>query len=80
MQLKVLGAGCANCHNLQDRANQALRQLGAEGTVELVTDYTQIAGYGVMSTPALVVDERVVLTGRVPEVRELVSILAATLM
>ena len=40
MQVKVLGAGCANCHALEERANEALVQLGAEGAVELVTDYT----------------------------------------
>ncbi|OFW63985.1 MAG: redox-active disulfide protein 2 [Actinobacteria bacterium RBG_16_67_15] len=79
MQVKVLGAGCANCHALGDRADQALRQLGVDGSVELVTDYAQIAGYGVMSTPALVVEGHVVMSGRVPEVRELVSILADSL-
>jgi small redox-active disulfide protein 2 len=79
MQVKVLGAGCANCHTLEQRANQALVQLGAAGTVEMVTDYAQIAGYGVMSTPALVVDDTVILVGRVPEVPELVSLLAGSL-
>lgn len=79
MRIKVLGAGCANCHTLEDRANRALAQLGADGTVEMVTDYARIAGFGVMSTPALVVDDTVVLVGRVPEVPELVSILAGSL-
>ena len=77
MQVKVLGAGCANCHTLEDRANQALRQLGVEGSVELITDYAVIAGFGVMNTPALVIDEQVVLAGRVPAVAELVSILGS---
>jgi len=79
MQLKVLGGGCANCDELEKRAVEALGQLGAEGTVEHVTDYGAIAGYGVMSTPALVVDDQVVVTGRVPEVPELVSLLAGRL-
>lgn len=79
MQIKVLGAGCANCHTLEERTNQALGQLGAEGRGEMVTDYAAIAGYGVMTTPALVVDETVVLSGRVPDVPELVSILAGAL-
>lgn len=78
MQIKVLGAGCANCHTLEDRTDQALTQLGTGGTVQMVTDYAQIAGYGVMSTPALVVDDQVVVVGRVPDVPELVSILAGT--
>lgn len=75
MQVKVLGAGCANCHALEDRANQALQQLGADGSVELITDLARIAGYGVMSTPALVVDGQLVSTGRVPELGELMSML-----
>ena len=79
MQVKVLGAGCANCHALGDRIDEALRRLGVDGIVEMVTDYAQIASYGVMGTPALVVDEQVVVSGRVPEVRELVSILAGSL-
>jgi small redox-active disulfide protein 2 len=78
MQLKVLGAGCANCDALEKRTIEALERLGTEGTVEHVTDYAAIAGYGVMSTPALVVDDRVVVSGRVPEVPELVSLLAGT--
>ena len=79
MQIKVLGAGCANCHTLGNRATQALGQLGAEGTVEMITDYARIARYGVMNTPALVIDEKVVFAGRVPEVPELVSLFAGSL-
>lgn len=79
MHIKVLGAGCANCHTLEERTNRALAELGVEGTVEMITDYAQIAGYGVMTTPALVVGESVVASGRVPDVPELVSILAGAL-
>jgi len=75
MHVKVLGAGCGNCHTLQDRANEALRQVGEPPTTELVTDYAVIAGYGVMNTPALVVDDQVVLAGSVPAVAELVKLL-----
>ena len=78
MLIKVLGAGCANCHTLEERTGRALARLGADGTVEMVTDYAQIAAYGVMTTPALVVDDQVVLSGRVPDVPELVTILART--
>jgi small redox-active disulfide protein 2 len=76
MQVKILGAGCGNCHTLQDRANEALRHVGESPTAELVTDYAVIAGFGVMNTPALVVDGQVVVAGRVPGVAELVTILA----
>ncbi|MEX1208989.1 MAG: thioredoxin family protein [Acidimicrobiia bacterium] len=77
MDIKVLGAGCASCHTLEDRTSEALAQLGVSGEIEMVTDYIQIARYGVMSTPALVVDGKVVFAGRVPKVAELMTILAA---
>jgi small redox-active disulfide protein 2 len=78
--IKVLGSGCANCVNLEKAARQAIADLGIEATIEKVTDYPTILGYGVMSTPGLVVDEKVVLAGRVPnaaEVRELLAPLAS---
>jgi small redox-active disulfide protein 2 len=74
--IKVLGPGCANCVNLEKATRTAVADLGLEATVEKVTDYAAIVGYGVMSTPALVVDEKVVLSGRVPtpaQVRELLA-------
>ena len=76
MIIKILGSGCANCVNLERVTREALAALGVDATVEKVTDYPTIAGYGVMSTPGLVVDEKVVLSGRVPtaaQVRELLA-------
>ena len=76
MIVKVLGPGCKNCVNLERVTRQAIDDLGLDATMEKVTDYPTIVGYGVMSTPALVVDERVVSSGRVPaaaEVRELLT-------
>ena len=63
--IKVLGGGCKNCHKLMDNTQEALKSLGFNDAVELVSDMAVIAGYGVMSTPALVVDGKVVSTGRV---------------
>ena len=77
MKIKVLGPGCANCQNLEKATRQALADLGLEASVEKVTDYADIAGYGVMSTPALVVDEVVVLAGRVPTARQVRELLTA---
>ena len=63
--VKVLGGGCKNCHTLMENTEAALRSLGMDGRVELVTDPAAIVTYGVMSTPALVVDGKVLCTGRV---------------
>lgn len=77
MDIKVLGPGCANCINLERATREAIAALGIEATVEKVTDYAAIAGYGVMRTPALVVDERVVVAGRVPTAAAVRDLLAA---
>ena len=77
MIVKVLGPGCANCQNLEKATRTALADLGLEATVEKVTDFADIAGYGVMRTPALVVDEKVVLSGRVPTVAQVRDLLTA---
>ena len=77
MHIKVLGPGCANCVNLEKATRQAVAELGLEATIEKVTDYADIAGYGIMRTPGLVVDEEVVLSGRVPTVRQVKELLAA---
>lgn len=76
MIIKVLGPGCKNCKNLERVTREAVSELGVDATVEKVEDYPTIVGYGVMSTPALVIDEKLVLSGRVPrtaEVRELIT-------
>ena len=77
MIIKVLGPGCANCQNLERATRAAVADLGLDATIEKVTDYAAIAGYGVMSTPGLVVDDQVVLTGRVPTVAQVRELLAA---
>lgn len=77
MIIKVLGPGCTNCKNLERVTNEAVTALGIDATIEKVEDYPTIAAYGIMSTPALVVDEKVVVYGRVPKVAELRALLAA---
>jgi small redox-active disulfide protein 2 len=74
MHIKILGSGCANCVNLEKVTKQAIEELGLEATFEKVTDYADIATYGIMRTPGLVVDDQVLLSGRVPtrtQVKEL---------
>ena len=75
MIIKVLGSGCANCKTLESRTREALKQLGMDVLVEKVTDYQQIASYGIMRTPGLVIDEKVVLSGMVPPVEKLKEML-----
>ena len=79
MLIKILGSGCANCVNLERVTREAAAELGLDPQFEKVTDYADIATYGVMRTPGLVVDEQVLLSGRVPtreQVRELLAPLA----
>ena len=63
--VKVLGSGCAKCSALEQAVREALAELGMETTIDHVTDFAQIAAYGVMSTPALVMDGKVVSYGKV---------------
>jgi small redox-active disulfide protein 2 len=74
-QLQVLGTGCPKCQKLAQAAEQAARELGIEFTLEKVTDINDILGFGVMTTPALVVDGEVKVAGRVPGSTELQEIL-----
>ena len=63
--IKVLGAGCKNCHDLFDATQVAIKNMGLSVAVEYVTDMEKIMEYGVMSMPALVVNEKVVSMGKV---------------
>lgn len=78
MKIKILGPGCKNCHNLEKVTKEALSEPGLEAEVEEVTDFERIGSYGIMRTPGLVVDEQVVLSGRVPKKKEVVDLLRAT--
>jgi small redox-active disulfide protein 2 len=71
MVIKVLGPGCANCKKLEANVREAVKELGIEATIEKVQDFKDIMAYGVMRTPALVVDEQVKVTGRVPSVEDI---------
>ncbi len=73
--VKVLGSGCAKCNKLEKATVEALQELNMDTTIDHVKDYAKIAMYGVMSTPALVVDEKVVSYGKVLTKDEVVKIL-----
>lgn len=75
MEIKVLGSGCAKCNLLEEATKRAVAQAGIDAEIEKVTDMARIVGYGVMTTPALVVDGEIRVSGRVPSVDELVALL-----
>ncbi|HYH03589.1 MAG TPA: thioredoxin family protein [Bacillota bacterium] len=71
MEIKVLGPGCANCNKLEKLVVEAVKELGIGDQVQKVTDIQEMLSYGVMSTPALVVDGKVKFSGRVPSKDEI---------
>ncbi len=66
MVIKILGPGCSNCQKLDALARKAVDELGLDAEIVKVADYADIMAYGIMSTPALVVDEKVKIAGFVP--------------
>ena len=75
MEIKVLGTGCARCKSLEEVTRKAVEELNLDATVEKVEDIQKIMEYAVMRTPALVVDEKVVLSGQVPKVSQIKDLL-----
>ena len=73
--VKILGSGCKKCNELEANTKAALEQLGMDTTVDHVTDFAQIAAYGVMTTPALVIGKKVVSVGKVLKKDEVIKLL-----
>ncbi|MFA6570965.1 MAG: thioredoxin family protein [Bacteroidota bacterium] len=71
MDILVLGPGCMNCITLEKRVRTAVRELQLDAEIFKISDYTKIAEYGIIKTPALVIDEKVIFYGKVPTVNEL---------
>ncbi len=71
MEIKVLGPGCANCNKLEKIVAEAVKELGIVDPVQKVSDIQEMLSYGIMSTPALVVDGKVKFSGRVPSKDEI---------
>jgi len=76
LTVKVLGPGCANCARLKAAAVEALKNLGIEATLEYITDRTQFSKYGLLMTPGLVLNDKLVCAGRVPSVSEVTALIA----
>lgn len=75
MEIKILGTGCSNCRSLEKATREAVSELNLDASVIKEEDITKIMGYGIMRTPALVVNEKVLFFGRVPSVNEIKEML-----
>ncbi len=73
LNIKVLGPGCANCKRLEQIVRKVITDLGIEANVIKVTDYSQIMEYPILSTPGLVINERLVCSGRIPTPAEVTT-------
>ncbi len=73
MEIKILGGGCPNCARLEKLARQAVAELGVEATFSKVKDMGAILAYDIMTTPALVINEKVIVSGRVPRKNEILT-------
>lgn len=71
--IKILGAGCANCKRLEQEVKEALSGSVIEYEVVKVTDYADIMAYGIMSTPGLVMNEKVLSAGRIPKRQQIIE-------
>jgi small redox-active disulfide protein 2 len=75
MTIKILGTGCSKCKKLEENTKEAVKMLGLDASVEKVEDVKSIMGYGVMMTPALVVDEEVKSVGKVLSAKDIAKII-----
>lgn len=75
MEIKVLGTGCPKCKTLEKAANEAVNELGVDARVTKEEDIMKIMGYGVMRTPGLVINDKVVASGKLLSVSEIMSLI-----
>lgn len=75
MNIKVLGSGCANCSTLEKRVVDAVEQFNQNITVEKVTDFSVMMSYGMLGSPGLVINEKLVSSGKLLSVKELVTLI-----
>lgn len=79
MKIKVLGPGCARCHQLEETAKEVVKELGIDAEVEEIKDIKKIVEYPILTTPGLVIDEKLVCSGRVPTKAEVTTFITNAL-
>ena len=79
MNIKILGSGCARCHQLEKTAKEVVRDLGIDATIEEVKDINRIVEYAVLTTPGLVINEKLVCAGRLPTKAEFTQLITNAL-
>jgi len=79
MQIKILGTGCARCKQLEKTAREAVKELGIDATIEEVKDIKKMMEYPILTAPGLVIDEKVVCSGRVPTKAEVTTFITTAL-
>ncbi len=75
MNIKVLGTGCSNCKTLEKTVYKALEEMNFSAQVEKIEDIQKIMSFGIMRTPGLVIDDKVLLSGKVPSVKEMIELI-----
>jgi len=79
MNIKVLGPGCAKCHQLEQTTREVIQELGADAEIEYVKDIKKIMEYPILTTPGLVIDEKLVVSGRVPSKAEVTTFITTAM-
>ena len=79
MKIKVLGPGCAKCHQLEQTTKDVVKELGIDAEIDYVKDIKKIMEYPILTTPGLVIDENLVCSGRVPSKAEVTSFITTAL-
>jgi small redox-active disulfide protein 2 len=79
MKIKVLGPGCAKCHQLEQTTREVVKELGIDAEIDYVKDIKKIMEYPILTTPGLVIDEKLVCSGRVPSKAEVTTFITTAL-